>query len=77
MAWRIDSTQGYHGVMNLLLMPLWLLSGSTFPVSGASAPLAAVMRSNPLAYGASGLRELLDAAVRSSRSPRFRRASPS
>ncbi len=60
MAWRIDSTQGYHGVMNLLLMPMWLLSGSTFPVSGATAPLAAVMRSNPLAYGASGLRELLE-----------------
>ena len=26
-AWRIDSVQGYHGVMNLVLMPMWLLSG--------------------------------------------------
>ncbi|MEO8431341.1 MAG: ABC transporter permease [Acidobacteriota bacterium] len=63
MAWRIDSTQGYHGVMNLLLMPMWLLSGSAFPITGASAPLAAVMRSNPLAYGASGLRQLLEAST--------------
>jgi hypothetical protein len=26
-AWKTDSTQGFHSVMNLVLMPLWLLSG--------------------------------------------------
>jgi daunorubicin resistance ABC transporter membrane protein len=60
MAWRIDSTQGYHSVMNLLLVPLWVLSGSAFPASGAAAPVRAVMRVNPLTYGTGGLRALLD-----------------
>ena len=63
MAWRIDSTQGYHSVMNLLLVPLWVLSGSAFPASGASAPVRAVMRVNPLTYGTGGLRALLDPAT--------------
>lgn len=61
-AWRIESTAGYHGVMNVVLMPLWLLSGSAFPASGAAAPVRAVMRMNPVAYADSGLRDLLGAA---------------
>ena len=35
LAWRIESTQGFHSIMNLLLIPLWLLSGAVFPVAGA------------------------------------------
>jgi ABC-2 type transport system permease protein len=31
IAWRMRSTQGFHAIMNLLLMPLWLLSGAFFP----------------------------------------------
>ncbi len=63
MAWRIDSTQGYHSVMNLLLIPMWVLSGAAFPASGAAAPVRAVMRINPLTYGTGGLRALLDPAT--------------
>ena len=33
-AWRVDSTQGFHAVMNLVLVPLWLLSGAFFPLTG-------------------------------------------
>jgi ABC-2 type transport system permease protein len=47
-AWWIDSTAGFHGVMNMVLMPMWLLSGAVFPVQGSSAWLAAVVRWNPL-----------------------------
>ncbi len=36
IAWRLDSTQGFHAIMNLLLVPMWLLSGAVFPASGAS-----------------------------------------
>ena len=32
LAWRLDSTQGFHAIMNLLLMPMWLLSGAFFPI---------------------------------------------
>ncbi len=31
-AWPMESTQGFHAIMNLVLMPLWLLSGAFFPV---------------------------------------------
>ena len=30
-AWKIDSVQGFHGVMNILLFPMWLLSGALVP----------------------------------------------
>jgi ABC-2 type transport system permease protein len=59
IAWRMSSTQGFHAVMNLFLMPMWFLSGALFPVQNASAPLRAVMRLNPLTYGLTGLREAL------------------
>lgn len=55
-AWRVDSVQGFHAVMNLLLVPMWLLSGAFFPPSGAPGWLAAVMRANPLTYGVAALR---------------------
>jgi ABC-2 type transport system permease protein len=58
-AWRLDSTQGFHSVMNMLLMPMWLLSGAFFPADGASAWILWLMRINPLTYGVSGLRHLL------------------
>src|SRR5207247_1776070 len=59
IAWRMSSTQGFHAIMNLFLMPMWFLSGALFPVENASAPLRWVMRLNPLTYGLTGLRQAL------------------
>jgi ABC-2 type transport system permease protein len=59
IAWRMDSTQGFHAVMNLILLPLWLLSGAVFPTAGASSLLAWLMTLNPLAYGVAALRHAL------------------
>jgi len=59
IAWRMESTQGFHAVMNLILLPIWLLSGAFFPASGASPWLAAVMAANPLSYGMAALRRAL------------------
>lgn len=59
IAWRMRSTQGFHAIMNLLLMPLWLLSGAFFPVTGAPLWLAWVMHCNPLTYGMAALRRSL------------------
>ncbi|MDH4225632.1 MAG: ABC transporter permease [Deltaproteobacteria bacterium] len=56
LAWRMDSVQGFHAVMNLLLMPLWFLSGALFPASGASGWIQVLMSLNPLTYGLSALR---------------------
>ncbi len=58
-AWRVSSVQGFHAVMNLLLIPLWLLSGAFFPPAGAPRWLAAVMHANPLTWGVAALREAL------------------
>jgi ABC-2 type transport system permease protein len=57
IAWRIDSTQGFHAIMNLILLPIWILSGAFFPAEGAPAILAWTMRLNPLTYGMSALRQ--------------------
>jgi ABC-2 type transport system permease protein len=59
IAWRIDSTQGFHAIMNLILIPIWLLSGAFFPASGAPGWLSWVMRLDPLTYGMSALRQSL------------------
>lgn len=59
LAWVIDSTQGFHAIMNLVLFPMWLLSGAVFPADGASAWVRAVMLVNPMTYGVSALRALL------------------
>ena len=50
-AWPMDSTAGFHAVMNLLLMPMWLLSGAVFPVETAALPVRILMLLNPLTYG--------------------------
>jgi len=56
IAWRMDSTQGFHAIMNLFLMPMWFLSGAVFPEAGAPGWMAALMKANPLTYGVSALR---------------------
>jgi len=58
-AWALDSTQGYHAVMNVVLIPMWLLSGAFFPLTGAPAWLAVLMRLNPMTYGVAALRWVL------------------
>ena len=59
IAWRLDSTQGFHAVMNLLLMPMWLLSGALFPAAGAPAWLRAAMFLNPMSHALDALRQAL------------------
>src|ERR1039458_3583401 len=59
IAWPMDSTQAFHGIINLFLIPLWLLSGALFPLAGASGWIRVIMRLNPLTYGVEALRGLL------------------
>ena len=56
MAWRLDTTRGFHAVMNLVLMPLWILSGGFFPVDGAPAVMRGLMLANPVTYGVAAIR---------------------
>jgi ABC-2 type transport system permease protein len=59
IAWPMDSTQAFHGIINLFLIPLWLLSGALFPMTGASGWIRVLMFMNPLTYGVEALRALL------------------
>jgi ABC-2 type transport system permease protein len=59
IAWRMDSTQGFHAVMNLFLVPMWMLSGSLFSMNEAHGAIRWMMRLNPLTYSISMLRHLL------------------
>ena len=59
LAWKMDSTAGYHGIMMVLFMPMLLLSGAFFPLDGAHPVMAWVMWANPLTYGVGALRHAL------------------
>ena len=56
VAWPMESVQGFHSIMNLFLIPMWLLSGALFPDAGAYAPIRWAMTLNPLSYGIEALR---------------------
>jgi ABC-2 type transport system permease protein len=57
IAWRMDSTQGFHAVMSVFLLPMWLLSGAFFPPGDNW--IGWIIRANPLTYAVAGLRRLL------------------
>lgn len=59
IAWRMQSTQGFHAIMNVILLPIWFLSGAFFPATGVPVWLAWLMRLNPLTYGMAALRRCL------------------
>ena len=59
IAWPMDSNQAFHAIINLFLIPMWMLSGALFPLSGASQWLRVLMEINPLTYGVQALRDLL------------------
>lgn len=59
VAWKLDSVQGFHGVVNLFLIPMWILSGALFPSSGASSWVRWIMKLNPLTYAMAALRRTL------------------
>lgn len=62
IAWKLDSTQGFHAVMNLFLIPMWMLSGALFPSTGAPMWLKFLIKLNPLTYGIAALQQSLRAA---------------
>ena len=55
IAWPLESTQGFHVLMNLVLIPSWLLSGAFFPARTGTWTEWAVSF-NPLAYVTAAVR---------------------
>jgi len=54
----LDDMQGFQLIMNFLVMPLFFLSGSLFPLQGLPPALAIIARLDPLSYGIDALRAL-------------------
>jgi ABC-2 type transport system permease protein len=50
VAWTMDTVAGYHAVMSVVMIPMWLLSGALFPVESSAAWLQLVMLFNPITY---------------------------
>ena len=50
VAWTMETVAGYHAVMSVVMIPLWLLSGALFPLESSSAWLRLVMLFNPITY---------------------------
>lgn len=48
MAWALPSSQAYHAIMSVVLIPLWMISGAMFPAPDSW--LGVVMRFNPMTY---------------------------
>src|SRR5579872_1671904 len=59
IAWKMDSTAGFHAIMNLLLLPMWMVSGALFPLSEAHGWVRGLMWVNPLTYSRSLLNHTL------------------
>jgi daunorubicin resistance ABC transporter membrane protein len=62
VAWWLDSTAGYHVVMSLFLLPLWILSGAMFPARSGTL-LGAIVAANPMSYAVSAVRRGLYGAA--------------
>jgi ABC-type polysaccharide/polyol phosphate export permease len=56
LAWKLDSSAGYHVVMSAVLFPLWVLSGAMFPMEPTHAVLSWIGRLNPMSYAVTTVR---------------------
>lgn len=56
IATKLGDTEGFMSIMNLVIMPLFFLSGAFFPLEGMPAGIRHIMYVNPLTYGVDGLR---------------------
>lgn len=59
LASRMKSIQGFQVVMNFLLMPMFFLSGSLFPLSGPPDWMAILTRLDPASYGMDPIRRVV------------------
>ncbi|MEO7276000.1 MAG: ABC transporter permease [Vicinamibacterales bacterium] len=55
----LQDMQGFQLIMNLVVMPIFFLSGALFPLGHLPTALALATRLDPLSYGVDGLRGAL------------------
>ncbi len=59
VAARINQIQSFMGVMQLVMMPMFFISGALFPVTDLPGWLAVLNRLDPLTYAVSPMRSLV------------------
>ena len=59
IAIRIKQMQSFMGVMQMIVMPMFFLSGALYPVSGLPRWLAVLNRLDPLTYAVDPMRRLV------------------
>jgi len=59
IAARLSDFQGFQLIINLLVMPMFFLSGALFPLRNLPGPLTFITSINPLSFGVDGLRYTL------------------
>ncbi len=57
----LEDMQAFPLITNFIMMPLFFLSGSLFPLNGLPEAILAITYANPLTYGVDGLRGVLTA----------------
>ncbi|MBF0108468.1 MAG: ABC transporter permease [Magnetococcales bacterium] len=50
IAWNMESTSGFHAIMSIFLLPLWMLSGALFPMGHLPQWLDLLMLLNPVSH---------------------------
>jgi len=59
LAWWINSASGYHAVMSVVLIPMWVLSGAMFPLDTPDSVLGRMMSLNPMRFAVDAVRQAL------------------
>ncbi len=59
IAVRIKQMQSFFGVMQMIIMPMFFISGALFPVVGLPAWLALLNRLDPMTYAVDPMRQLV------------------
>jgi ABC-2 type transport system permease protein len=59
VAARIKQMQSFMGVMQMIVMPMFFISGALFPVTGLPGWLAVLNRIDPLTYAVDPMRHLI------------------
>jgi ABC-2 type transport system permease protein len=59
VAARIKQMQGFMGLMQMVVMPMFFISGALFPVSGLPGWLALLNRIDPLTYAVDPMRRIV------------------
>ena len=59
IASMVEDFQGFQGINNFLIFPLFFLSGALYPLTNAPQALRIISEANPLSYAVDGLRYTL------------------